>query len=65
LQFVFSLLYLLVVFSVSGFIGPMFVVIFSQAYRLLSTAFFHLSLMHIAFNCMTLHTVASPSARSF
>jgi membrane associated rhomboid family serine protease len=37
----------------------MFLVIFSQAYRLLSTAFFHLSLMHIAFNCMTLHTVGS------
>jgi rhomboid domain-containing protein 1 len=30
-----------------------------QYYRLISTAFFHLSLMHIAFNSMTLHNVGS------
>jgi membrane associated rhomboid family serine protease len=30
-----------------------------QAYRIISTAFFHLSLMHIAFNSMTLHNVGS------
>jgi hypothetical protein len=30
-----------------------------QFYRIVSTAFFHLSLMHIVFNCMTLHNVGS------
>ncbi len=30
-----------------------------QAYRIISAAFFHLSLMHITFNCMTLHNVGS------
>ena len=33
--------------------------IHKQFYRIISTAFFHLSLMHIAFNCMTLHNVGS------
>jgi membrane associated rhomboid family serine protease len=30
-----------------------------QLYRIISTAFFHLSLMHIAFNSMTLHNAGS------
>jgi membrane associated rhomboid family serine protease len=31
----------------------------AQFYRIISTAFFHLSLMHIAFNSMTLHNAGS------